>query len=90
MPSLLELAQEGHPLAEVNDLAKKYRQLTSSIFEDSKCASGLNYFDENFVQDILNDVRRLENNKIPLLTGQSNEGEGSNSDGRKGGITGYE
>ncbi|XP_033222324.1 uncharacterized protein LOC117176259 isoform X2 [Belonocnema kinseyi] len=87
MPALLELTQEGHPLAEVSDLAKKYRQVTTSVSSasgDTKSAASLKLFDENFVQEILKDMRRLENNKISLISNYSSEGEGSRSDGKKG------
>ena len=81
MPSLLELAQEGHPLAEVDDLAKKYRQATSSFSKISK-GSSLKLFNENFVQNMLSDVRRLESSRHAATT-ESNEGEPSISNEKK-------
>lgn len=59
MPSLLELTEQGSCLLELENLSKEYRQATSSIIGAS---SNLKLFDENFVDDILLDIRKLESN----------------------------
>lgn len=57
MPAVVDLTQEGNSLSEIDSLAKEYRRATTSIG-----ATSLNLFDENFIQDILHDIRKLETN----------------------------